>query len=271
MKLHSTKFHYAHAEGNRIDEDYGDYTDTAFAVADGVNFLHQHPYPNPSPAFSTAKLTVNALLNEPQGTDSLPKTITKASEGIKKLNESLGVTESTVDHYHRQFAPCVFAAGQIVGDKIFLSHLNDCEVRGFNKEGTVIKHLYFENNAFKNHIARLRESGQLICGSIKEHQYVRGMVVNNLSIKEDGTPINFGVLNGDPKALNLVEYDNCELEVGQVWTFYTDGFTPFFEDTDFNGFLVDNKLDELSSRIKNIIPLDKKFQKEKTLIVVAVD
>ncbi|MCA9392250.1 hypothetical protein KC614_03545, partial [candidate division WWE3 bacterium] len=264
MKITTDIIHYSHFGEPRIDEDYALVNDSTFAVADGVNFLHIIPYPNPSPAYTAARITVETIVRECSGDNShnLPGAVKESNKRLLAYNESLGLTEETVDHHKKQFASCVFAAGHIANGVIYLSHLNDCEIWGFDENGQDLKHLYYKDTAYLRHMERLRESGELVPGSVEEHRYVRSEVVNNLTLAEDEDLIGFGVLNGFDDALELIEYDHCELAPGQTWTFFTDGFKPFFEDDVFRKLLLPNDTEKFNSQINELSATEKRFGKD---------
>lgn len=269
------KFHYPNiTDTNHPNEDYTIATDNEFAVFDGVPFLHQNPYPNPSPAAKAAEIGAKSVIEKIKTNSESPMKLLReaflyANQEIRKFNESIGKTPDTVDFLNIQYAATVGAFGFIKNDILYFGQINDCGVMIFDAVGNKEVDFILSSKPYVDYLGLLEKSNKFVAGSKEEHQFVRGKIVNNKNIEVNGVGINFGVMTGEEKASNFFHYGASNISKGQICLFYSDGFIPFVNDSEFVKLLFKAKdMQEIDESVKLKVSSDTKYQKEKSLIII---
>jgi len=265
------------AEG-RVNEDLLNVKDEIFTVFDGVTMLHQKPYPNPSPAKKAAELGSLEIIDhigknygDENGIKVIKKAFEHANKKIKEYNDSLGLTESTVDFLSKQYASTTCSYGYIKDETLYFGQLNDSGVMVFDAERNKEVDFVYNSTLYVQLITQLESAGEFLPGSPEEHVFVRSNVVNNPDLEIENKKVNFGVLDGRENAKKFLHYGSSHLFSGQIILFYTDGFIPFVYDKEFIDLLFeteDRTIVEQHIADKNI--LGDKYKKNKSLIVVRV-
>jgi len=256
-----------------LPEDYAEARGCAVAVCDGVALIHQHPYPNPSPAAKVAKLAAQTIINTLKKSDgtvrALQAAFIKANRAIKKYNRQIGNTPQTVDFLNKQYAATVAAFGMIVGNTLFWGQINDCGVMVINSHGHIIMNQILNQKPYRAFIADRRRRKLLIKDTPEEHRFVRKNVVNNRKIRYRGKLINWGVMTGESKAKYFLRAGRFRLKSQQTVLFYTDGMIPFLRLASFRREVVSGiGSKQIEQLIKNLSNRGPQFRHEKTLAVI---
>lgn len=253
-------------------EDFIVIGDNSFAVFDGVTLLHQTPYPNPSPAAEAAKIGAFEAIKviREKNQDQTPEDVlrlafTESNKRIKEYNDSLGITEETINYVSKQYASTVGAVGFIEDGFLYYGQINDCGVMVLDKDGRVISNAIDDQKIYKDMLSKKRNNGELKEGSLEEHVFVRREVVNR-NYEFRGRKITYGVLTGQEEAENFVRIGSCKLLLGQTLLFYSDGLIPFLSNQNFLNIVISEpeNVEEFLRQNVNDVSL----QKEKSVIIV---
>lgn len=254
-------------------EDYADVQGCAVAVCDGVTLIHQHPYPNPSPAAKVAKLAAKTLIDMLKQSDGnvrvLRTAFIKANRAISEYNWQIGNTPRTVDFLNRQYAATVAAFGMIADSTLFWGQINDCGIMVVNSRGHIIMNQILDQRSYRSFIAEHRRKGLSIKDTPEEHQFVRKNIVNNQEISYRGKPINWGVMTGESKAKYFLRTGRFRLKPQQTVLFYTDGMIPLLALASFRrevASVMDIK--QIRQLIQSLSNRGPQFQDEKTVVVI---
>lgn len=254
-------------------EDYADVQGCAVPVCDGVTLIHQHPYPNPSPAAKVAKLAAKTLIDMLKQSDGnvrvLRTAFIKANRAISEYNWQIGNTPRTVDFLNRQYAATVAAFGMIADSTLFWGQINDCGIMVVNSRGHIIMNQILDQRSYRSFIAEHRRKGLSIKDTPEEHQFVRKNIVNNQEISYRGKPINWGVMTGESKAKYFLRTGRFRLKPQQTVLFYTDGMIPLLALASFRrevASVMDIK--QIRQLIQSLSNRGPQFQDEKTVVVI---
>jgi serine/threonine protein phosphatase PrpC len=255
------------------DEDFVDIQGNAFASFDGVTLLWQIPYPNPSPAFESAKGMAEVVLKTLNadvplvGQAKVAEAFRRANEWNMEFNKTLGITQETIDYLETQYASAVGSAGYLKDSTLYCGHVNDCGVLVCSPEGNTLLSLEVDSERHERYLNYLRGE-KIYNDGIGEHVYFRKNVVNADIDFEDGK-VDFGVLTGEEKALDFVLTGEVEISKGCMAIFYTDGFAPILHETKLVEFMLENKnKEDVAKEIETLSETNQRFQKEKSMVVV---
>jgi len=234
-------FHFAGEPSTHPDEDALAWHDNRFAVFDGVTLLHQKPYPDPSPAAQAAQAGCRAILDEPVDAHDPEATLrhmaTAANRAIKRLNQSLDITEKTVDYLAVQYAAAVGAFGFIEGNTLHCAQLTDCEVMVVDAGGAIKFRLESPMGPIAKYLQHIRRREHFAAGSPEEHRFVRQHVINNPALEFEGRPIRVGVFTGQEVAEQFLNVGQCTLAPHDTILFFSDGMTPFLDEAPLRTYL----------------------------------
>lgn len=258
-------------------EDFAYKSGKTFAVCDGVTLLHQHPYPNPSPAATVARIAAKTIVRSLaprnfKGIRSLRHAFIEANVAIKRYNRRIGLTPRTVDFLTKQYAATVCAFGRIINGKLYWGQLNDCGVMIIDAKGEIIMDKLLDRGPVDAYVQQLRNTKGFSAGSPQEHQYFRREVVNNARLFHKGKRIRWGVMTGEPQAIKFLQTGSKQLRPGWIVIFYSDGMIPLFASHAFRQLIASNaskrRIDEF---MKNKEHTGRRFKSERTMIVVGLD
>ncbi len=212
-----------------------------FCVCDGITLLFQDPYPNPSLAYEASNIAartigqtlLEAIQHHPDGIPSLRQAFTQANQAVHVYNNSLGLTNQTVDFITKQYAATVCAFGYYHGNTLYFGQLNDCGVMVFDPYGNREVDFTQNQQPLRNLLDHKTNTGAFEPGSKEEHLFVRKHIVNKRDLTFEEEPILFGVMTGEPEAEHFFHYGASQVFPGQVAFFYTDGFLPYVYGDDF--------------------------------------
>ncbi len=191
----------------------------------------------------------------------LKNTAKELNSYIIKYNLEQNIDIKTCDYIKKQPYALTFAFGLFVDDMLYFAQLNDCGVMVFDTMQNREIDFSANQTPFIEHLQTKYEDGTFAQGSIEEHVYIRKHMVNNKNY-------NFGVLNGDNKALELVHYGATNLQTNQLVLFYSDGFIPFVYNNEFIAILFKEAKEYVDAYIIKKEQEADKYKKEKTLIAL---
>jgi hypothetical protein len=178
-----------------------------------------------------------------------------------------GVTNKTVNHRDKQYGAAVGSYGYIINNLFYFGQINDCGVMAFDREGNRELDIISNGQDVLRYFKKRGGDAGFDATSAIEHVNFRTNVVNNLGATVDGEKIRFGVMTGERVAEKFLRIGVYPIIPGCTVALFSDGFIPFVYDNDFiNCFLDGSPKAILKQFIKEKIPHDEKFQKEKTLV-----
>lgn len=190
-----------------------------------------------------------------------------ASNSINRWNNTNGLNSKTVDHIGKQYASTVGVIAAIKDDQLSFAQINDCGVMTYDAQQNRELDIVSNNQLIKPLLQALQVQHNFDSGSKEEHIFFRSQIVNNLDVEFQGQKVNFGVLNGQTEALNLIRYGSINLIPNQVIILYSYGMGPYLYDQEFVNSLFKSQSD-VEEYIRSRESEDQKYQKEKSLIVI---
>lgn len=242
MKIYN--FHYSGEYSTHPDEDVSLHKNGWFAVFDGVTLEHQDPYPDPSPAAQAAQDACGAVVNTrfdfKNPTSSISQASHRVNSIIRELNNSLGITEETVNFLSVQYAATVGAFAYVSEGWLYGAQINDSELAVLNSDGSFKFRLNTVVGPVNELLAVYRREGKFSADSADEYKFVRKHIVNNTSLEFKGQQIRFGVLTGQMEAEYFLNSGAVELSADDTVLLYSDGMIPYIEDEVFRSYLAAN-------------------------------
>jgi len=276
ISLNNTQPRIAKKYKGLVPEDFAYGSGDTFAVCDGVTLLHQHPYPNPSPAAFAARLAAKSIVkslssNSFKGVQSLKQAFIRANSAIKKYNRSIGLSPQTVDFLDKQYAATVSSFGRISDGKLYWGQINDCGVMIVDATGKIIINKILDRKPIYAYIEEMKRVNKFQTGGPAEHQNFRSKVVNNTRLKYGGKQIRWGVMTGEVQAIKFLQTGSIRLQPGWSVIFYSDGLMPLLALHSFRKLIVsDATKKKIIEFMKKKEKMGKKFKSERTMIVVTI-
>jgi serine/threonine protein phosphatase PrpC len=233
-------FHNSRYTAPREDALTADTERNVFAAADGVTRdwdaiqAGTAAYPNPSPASDAADAASAAILDTLKDAapmeESMRRALEAANAAVHAVNVQWNLFERC-DYLEYDLGGAVAAAAWVAGNRLLTGWIGDCGV-AVVRDGVlswitrdqldhVMAHL-------KNHPGEYDDARRV---------WTRRDLRNKPDATEDGRPITYGVLTGEPEAAAYIETSTFELQAGDVVATHTDGFRPYFANADFLALL----------------------------------
>lgn len=192
---------------NKPNEDYylSDDKNGIYILVDGVSRDKKEGiYPNPSPAFLVSKIFVESaykyLLNNFNENifKLLYETIKRGNEEIKNYNDKV--------IWENEFLPGTVGVVAIIrNNKLYYAYIGDCYGLVLNSDKHIFSKCQTENIAKHKKEFNAFEIRNVICNNVKH-------------------PYSYGVLNGDIRAMDFVNYGEIELSESDKILLCSDGF-----------------------------------------------
>ncbi len=191
-------------------------------VADGVTrFVSgNQEYPHPSPARMAADMAVHVaaelLAKASPSQEVIRQAFEKANRAIAALNSELGLGRG--DYLEGDYAGTVASAAMIDGDRFVYGFIGDCGVARISPEAELLWHTPDEVTPARPYFPSVGQVGL-------QQRFIR--VRRDFRNRNDGQPGGFGVLTGEPSAMNYVRTGIEKLKAGDALVLYSDGAMPF--------------------------------------------
>lgn len=232
-----------------VAEDYFKVSNNAFCVADGVtrdNIKGEavcYPkteeqarewikyYPNPSGAYTCAKICADNFVSKIEKEDNISKEIVK--KVIQEVNKDiLEINKNReIDYAKEDLYCCEAVGGKIVENKLFCFSIGDCHIIALDKNNQVVFSTINNHNQFEDYLNNIY---------IKTHNYdwnnredrimVRREYRNKPDKKYQGKDISFGALTGEKEAEYYIDVYEVDLKDVSYICAYSDGCEPYFDD-----------------------------------------
>lgn len=232
---------------DKPNEDYCLCDDKAgiYLVVDGVSRDKINGvYPNPSPALDVSKKFV----------ESVYKFLTRAADNtdiINELHNAIKYGNDKIKKYNckkqwiNNFLPGTVGIIAIIRSyKMFIAYIGDCYGLIVNKDKCIFTKCQTENIAKHKKEFSAYEIRNEICNN-KFHPY------------------SYGVLNGDNRALDFVNYKTIDLKKGDKILICTDGFSDVV-----NNFSCKNLYD---MTIEQMAKVSNNNDDDKTMVIIEVN
>lgn len=211
-----------------------------FIAADGVTRdwdalqRGEAPYPNPSPATDAADAVAAAALDALEMTApseaALRYALEAANAAARAVNERWKLVENP-DYLERDPAGAVAAVGWAAGNRLLCAWIGDCGI-AVVRNGALA---WLSRDQLDNVLAHLARHPAVYDDA--RRVYCRRDLRNRPEAGENGQPISYGVLTGEPEADAYIETATRDLLPGEVVAVHTDGFRPYFEEPEFLAML----------------------------------
>ena len=226
-----------------------------FVVADGVTLiqyiLDKKDYPNPSPAGDVARIFCEEFIkiaeekyNSFQESD-IGKIFETVNEAVGKYNSEHGRTKETVDYWDNDFYAATAAFVIIKEDKVYWGSICDSYVTHFDKNG-LLKFCSPKCNELKQAEAPKFTSDT----SDQKAKAMYAWNTNRNGINKNGERIGYGVVTGEPEALEYLSVGSFSIKQGDLVAILTDGFEDYIKLPEFISLFTSWPTD-LESQIKN--------------------
>jgi serine/threonine protein phosphatase PrpC len=233
-------FHNSRYTAPREDALTADTERKVFAAADGVTRdwdaiqSGAAAYPNPSPATDAADAASAAILDtltEAAPTEgSMRRALEAANAAVHAVNVRWNLFERC-DYLENDLGGAVASAAWVSGNRLLTGWIGDCGV-AVVRNGTLS---WITRDQLDDVTAHLKEHpGQY---DDARRVWTRRELRNKPGLLEDGRPVTYGVLTGEPEAAAYIETSALELRAGDVVATHTDGFRPYFANDDFLSLL----------------------------------
>lgn len=219
-----------------------------------INFLKN--YPNPSSAFQRAKEFCeyfNLYLAADEMQDPYfpkPQSVYNAFCSINKLflssNESYKKSNGIKDFdYLEHDIPGCTAVGVVEDNGVlFYGYIADCGLAVFDKKGNI---QFKTENQGPNSRGSIDRDVKIRYGTDFAHpegrKIIRSQYRNNPS-----NPLSYGVLTGEPKAMEYLAQGSCIFNEGDLGIVYSDGLEDVVNSVDFADKIRKNQIDCSSLR-----------------------
>lgn len=246
-------------------------------VADGVTLIQNiidntGQYPNPSPAGEAARLFCEAALREAEDRyeafkeQDIRAVFEAGNRAVGDYNQAAGRTKETVDYWTNDFYAITAALGVVKDGQVFWGSICDSYVAHFSKTGELL----FRSPDCR---ALAQTPAPKFSGNPNDlksrTEYVWRVFRNRLNKK--GERVGYGVITGEPTALNYLSSGSLLLGAGELIMILTDGFEHYLELPEFIA-LFKNWPADLEDQIKKFTAgkaqeNPDKFGHERTLLV----
>lgn len=231
---------------NKSNEDYYFCDDDRgiYLLVDGVSRDKINgSYPNPSPAFVVSKLFVQSVYN------FLLKNINESVNILNLLCNAIKEGNNEIDKYNSKkgwadnFLPGTVGIIIIMRDyKLFFAYIGDCYGIIINKKNG--KTIFTECQTEK---------------IVKHRNEFSTYEIRNKICNNESHPYSYGVLNGDFRAVNFVNYGNLDIQSNDKILICSDGFSDIIKSVS------DEELYQMT--IEQIVIRSKKTD-DKTIVII---
>src|ERR1035437_923497 len=237
---------FTHIEHNQEDFLMKSEKYPIFVVADGVTLiqyiLDKKDYPNPSPAGDVAHIFCEEFIkvaeekyNSFQESD-IRKIFEMANEAVGKYNAEHGRTKETVDYWSNDFYATTAAFVIIKEDKVYWGSICDSYITHFDKNG-LLKFSSPNCNELK------QAEAPKFTGNVSDQKAkaIYAWSANRNRMNKNGERIGYGVVTGEPEALEYLSVGSFSIEKGDLVAILTDGFEDHMRLSEFISFFTDRK------------------------------
>jgi serine/threonine protein phosphatase PrpC len=242
-----------------------------FAAADGVTRdwdalqRGEAAYPTPSPATDAADASAAAILDALETAEPseahLCRALEAANAAVRAVNERWDLWENP-DYLQRDLAGAVAAVAWVHGNRLLAGWIGDCGV-AVVRNGRLA---WITRDQLDDVIAYLRRHPAVYDDA--RRVFTRRDLRNRPDAQEEGRPISYGVLTGEPPAESYIETAALDVQPGDVIAAHTDGFRPYFEEPDFLALLSGDPAgwqDGLPALSETLAERDDAFGKERSV------
>lgn len=263
-------------------EDSDCFSDTIFAVADGVTRDPIFPkgfksknirdilkyYPRPSGAYTVARIFTNKFLDFSKKTEDISDIFSKINRLIANFNKR---RIQSMNYLENDYFGCVVCGGYIKDNTLFYGCIGDCGLTIYNSQGKIKFKTKNGLKKFINYEKKFLKKENFNWMMSKYRYLIRSEYRNTEKLYKNQI-ISYGVLTGEEKALGFVEYGEKKLEKGDIIIFYSDGFSPLVNSKKFSQLIYDlpkNIIrDQIISTSLKLARKDyEKFGHERSLII----
>jgi hypothetical protein len=251
-----------------------------FIVADGVTLIQYviegKKYPNPSPAGDIAKIFCEKALIEAEKRFEnfleidIVEVFRAGNSAVGEYNRQNGRTKETDDFWDNDLFAATAAVAVIKDNKLFWGTLCDSYVMQFDENGE-LKFRSPDCHTKKQADPEEKYSGDKDDRKVAAKYFWR---VKRNRINSNSERVGYGVVTGEPEALNYLSSGTLDVEAGDLVSVLTDGFEPYMKMSDFLS-LFKNWSEDLEMQIKNFTEIkstenQKVFGHERTLIAAQI-
>ncbi len=197
------------------NEDYFDYNDNSFVIADGATDKSGKKYASMTGGEIVSRLVVQeSLATSLVGADL----INYLNRQVYKLYKELGITREINDPKYR-FSTCIVAVRVLDGQLIFTC-LGDSGFR-INGEDVYVELKQIDVNNAKERAKYIRETGDVM-GS-REH--IMPLLLKQFKYQNDPIhPLGYGVIDGTKTPKKFVKLYTFPIESVRTIELFTDGY-----------------------------------------------
>lgn len=213
-----------------------------FVVADGVTLiqyiLDKKNYPNPSPAGDVARIFCEEFIRHAEDKyesfkeSDLKDTFKMANDVVGKYNKDHGRTKETVDYWNNDFYAITASFAIIKDSVVYWGSICDSYVMYFDSGGNL------KFSSPKCNDLRQVESPKFIgdtTDKVAKIKYTWSTIRNGINDK--GERIGYGVVTGEPEALDYLSSGSFPIQTGDTLVLLTDGFEDYMKLPEFISLL----------------------------------
>lgn len=206
-----------------------------FAMADGILLAIKpgSPYPVPSGAGEVAEMFCRSAVKYSEKIyydfhkSNIADVFSISNAETEKYNKKRGRTKKTVNYFDTDYFGATAAFVLVKNSELFWGAVGDTKILLVNRNGKVKVASSDQVEPIERLAAKKFPHPKPQEKKIFQQRYYRNKIGKN------GKLIGYGVIDGEPEALQYIESGRIKVKKGDRLFIFTDGFTPYFKLSEF--------------------------------------